>query len=56
MQVADRMRSLQDGPWDTADGARELARRFSLDYLVIDRQLALPLAYQSGTLFIYRLR
>jgi hypothetical protein len=56
MQVADRMRSLQDAPWDTADGARELARRYNLDYLVIDRQLALPLAHQSGTLFIYRLR
>ena len=56
MQVADRLRALQDVPWDTPAGARELARRYGLDYLVIDRQLALPLAHQSGTLFIYRLR
>lgn len=56
MQVADRMRALQQVPWDTPDGARELARRYGLDYLVIDRQLPLPLVHQSGTLFIYRLR
>jgi hypothetical protein len=56
MQVADRLRAMQDVPWDTPAGARELARRYNLDYLVIERQLALPLAHQSGTLFIYRIR
>ncbi len=56
MRVADREHALNALAWDTADGARALARRFGLDYLVIDRQLDLPLAHQSGSLFIYKLR
>ena len=56
MRLADRERALAALPWDTPDGARALARRYGLDYLVIDRELALPLAHQSGSLFIYRLR
>jgi hypothetical protein len=56
LRVADRERALASLPWDTPDGARALARRYGLDYLIIDRELDLPLAHRSGALFIYRLR
>jgi hypothetical protein len=56
MRLADRQRALQSLRWDTPDGARALARRFGLDYVVIDRELDLPLVHQSGSLFVYKLR
>jgi hypothetical protein len=56
MRIADRERALSVLQWDTSDGALALARRFGLDYLVIDREMSLPLAHQSGSLYIYRLR
>lgn len=56
MRIADRERALAALPWDTPDGARALARRYGLDYLVIDREIDLPRVHQSGSLFIYRLR
>jgi hypothetical protein len=56
MRVADRDRALGVLGWDTPDGARALARRYGLDYLVIDRQVDLPLVHQAGSLFIYTLR
>ncbi|HEX9365040.1 MAG TPA: hypothetical protein VF921_00350, partial [Vicinamibacterales bacterium] len=56
MRLADRERALAALAWDTPDGARALARRYGLDYLVIDRKLELPLAHQSGSLFIYQIR
>ena len=56
MRIADRQRALAVLAWDTPDGARALARRFGLDYLVIDRELELPLMHRSGSLFIYRIR
>ena len=56
LRLADRERALAALPWDTADGARALARRYGLDYLIVDHPLDLPLAHQSGSLFIYRLR
>jgi hypothetical protein len=56
MRVAERERALAALAWDTEDGARALARRFGLDYLVIDRELSLPLAHRSGSLYIYRIR
>lgn len=56
MRLADRQRALESLPWDTPDGARGLARRFGLDYLVVDRDLDLPLVYRTGSLYIYRLR
>lgn len=56
LRVADRERALDALRWDTPDGARALARRYGLDYLIIDRELELPLAHRSGALFIYRLR
>lgn len=55
LQVAERLRATQEIAWDSPAGARELSRRYALDYLVIDRQLDLPLAHRSGGLFIYRL-
>ena len=56
MRVNDRMRALSALQWDTPDGARALARRYGLDYLVTDRELELPLAHRSGSLYIYRIR
>lgn len=56
MRLAERARAQQSLAWDTPDGARGLARRFDLDYLVIDRQLELPLVHQAGSLFVYKLR
>jgi hypothetical protein len=56
MQVADRERALAVLAWDTPEGARALGRRFGLDYLVIDRELELPLIHRSGSLFIYQIR
>jgi hypothetical protein len=56
MRLADRERALATLAWDTPDGARALARRYGLDYLVIDRELELPLVHRSGSLFIYRIR
>ena len=56
MRVADRERALALHPWNTADGARALARAYDLDYLVIDHPLPLPEAHRAGSLFIYRLR
>jgi hypothetical protein len=56
MRVAERERALAALPWDTPDGARALARRYGLDYLVVDHPLELPLAHRSGSLYIYTLR
>jgi hypothetical protein len=56
MELADRERALAQYAWDTPDGARALAQRYALDFLVIDRPLPLPLAHQAGSLFIYRIR
>jgi hypothetical protein len=56
MRLADRQRALQSLQWDTPDGARALARRFGLDFVLIDRELDLPLVHRSGSLFVYKLR
>ena len=56
VRINDRMRALSVLQWDTADGARALARRYGLDYMVTDRELELPLAHRSGSLYIYRIR
>ncbi|MGH9409470.1 MAG: hypothetical protein ACRD1V_08445 [Vicinamibacterales bacterium] len=56
MRVADREQALSVLAWDTPSGARALAKRYDLDYLVIDHPLDLPLAHRSGSLFIYKLR
>jgi hypothetical protein len=56
MRVADRERALALLPWNTADGARALARRYGLDYLLTEQPIDLPLAHRSGSILIYRLR
>jgi hypothetical protein len=56
LRVGDRLRALEALRWDTPDGARGLARRYDLDYLVIDRALDLPLVHRAGSLYIYKLR
>jgi hypothetical protein len=56
MRVADRRRALEENAWNTADGARALARRYGLDYLVTSGVVDLPVAYRAGALTIYRLR
>jgi hypothetical protein len=56
LRVADREEALGAFAWDTADGARALARRYTLDYLVVDKPLDLPIVHRSGSLFIYSLR
>lgn len=55
MRMADRERALDAHPWNTEPGARALASRYGLDYLIADRQLALPLAFKTGALFVYDL-
>jgi hypothetical protein len=56
MRIADRRRALAAMHWDTPDGARALARRYDLDYLVTSRPMALPVVYRAGSLTIYDLR
>jgi hypothetical protein len=56
MRTRDRLAEL--GNFDTLDPARAraLAGAHGLDFLVIDREMALPLAFESGALRVYRLR
>lgn len=56
MRTRDRIAAL--GNFDTFDAARarSLANDYGFDYLVIDRPLPLPLAFESGALHVYRLR
>ena len=56
MRTRDRLAAV--GAFETLDRARAnaLAARYDLDYLVTDHELALPLAFDSGTLRVYRLR
>ncbi len=56
MQVGERLHALEEQAWDTPAGARALAQRFSLDYLVVDHEVDLPLVRRSGSLFVYKLR
>jgi hypothetical protein len=56
MRVADRERALASVAWDSPDGARALARRYDLDYLLTEHPIDLPLAHQAGAIYIYRLR
>jgi hypothetical protein len=40
----------------TPERAQELARRYDLDFLVTEADLALPLAYRNSQFRIYSLR
>ena len=56
MRTRDRLSTLGDFKQLTADHARDLARQFSLDYLVTEQTLDLPIEFRSGALRVYRLR
>lgn len=55
-RVLERRAALGDFATLDADGARSLAARYRLDYLVIDRDLDLRLAHREGRFRIYALR
>ena len=55
-RVIERRDAIGDFNSLTPERARNLAARYDLDYLVIDRPLDLPLAYQNARFRIYALR
>jgi hypothetical protein len=56
LRTRDRVAEIGDFSSLTPASARTLAHRYGLDYLVTEQDLALPLAFRSGRLAIYRLR
>jgi hypothetical protein len=56
MRTRDRLAAAGDFGSLTPDRARGLGVTYGLDYLITDRSLDLPLAFESGQLRIYRLR
>jgi hypothetical protein len=56
MRTRDRIADVGDFSSLDPPRAQALARRYDLDYLVLDRPIALPLVFESGTLRVYRLR
>jgi hypothetical protein len=56
MWVLGRMQDAQDFGSFTPEQFQALAIRYDLDYLVVDRDVALPLAYRNGQFRIYQLR
>ena len=56
IRTRDRLAELADFDGLTPDRARSLGVRYGLDYLVTERALDLPLAFQSGEMRVYRLR
>lgn len=56
VRTRDRLEAVGDFASLSAERARELGSAASLDYLVTEQDLALPLAFQSGSLRVYRLQ
>ena len=56
MRTRERLEATGDFASLTAAGAEALASRYGMDYLVTESTLALPLAFRSGSLRVYRLR
>jgi hypothetical protein len=56
IRTRDRLAAIGDFSALSAERARTLASTYQLDYLVAERALDLPLAFQSGEVRIYRLR
>ncbi|MEN3336603.1 MAG: hypothetical protein V7647_279 [Acidobacteriota bacterium] len=56
IRTRDHMAEVGDFATITAPRARALGARYELDYLVSERALDLPIAFQSGPLRVYRLR
>jgi hypothetical protein len=55
MRVLGRIQDAHDFDQMTPDRARALAGQYDLDYLVLDRDIALPTAYRNGRFHIYSL-
>lgn len=56
LRVHERVAAIGDFSTMTPERARSLARRYDLDYLVIDRPLSLPEAYRNDRFYVYRLQ
>ena len=56
VRTTERLRDLDDFPAITTGEFRELAARHQLDYLITEGIHALPVAFASGPLRVYRLR
>jgi hypothetical protein len=56
MRTRERVEAAGDFQTLTAERARELARRYDLDYLVTEARVDLPLAFEAGAIRIYSLR
>lgn len=56
VRTDERLRRLPDFDTLTADEARRIGAEYGLDYLVTDQALALPPAFASGPLRVYRLQ
>jgi 2-keto-3-deoxy-L-rhamnonate aldolase RhmA len=55
-RVIERREVIGDFSALDAAGARALAARFGLDYLVIDRDIELPLVHQEGIFRAFQLK
>jgi hypothetical protein len=56
MRTRDRLAAIGDFAQLTPDRARALAAGYDLDYLVSERSMDLPAAFEAGRLKVYRLR
>lgn len=56
LRTRDRVRALGDFPALTPARARALAAEFDLDYLITETPMALPEAFRSNRIGVYRLR
>jgi hypothetical protein len=56
MRTRERVEAAGDFQTLTAERARELARRYDLDYLVTEERVDLPLAFEAGAIRIYSLK
>jgi hypothetical protein len=55
MRVAERARASAGFRTLTADGARDLARKYEIDYLITESVLPLPVAYRNARFNVYSL-
>jgi hypothetical protein len=56
LRTRDRVEALGDFDALTPDRARALGQEYALDYLITEQPMALPEAFASGRLHVYRLR
>ena len=56
LRTQDRLRQVRDFEGLSAEAARALGREHGLHYLVSERRFELPVAYEYGTIRVYRLR